>query len=113
MTLREFSGYETNIRLTREQVEAIKACFQKAFPTGDGLWIFASRVDMNAKGGDIDLYVETSIQDATKINKMHRDFFWALQEALGEQKIDIVINTGGDFKIAIYDVAKREGIRLI
>jgi hypothetical protein len=51
------------IRLSPIEIDHIIEAFKKHFPQGDGLWIFGSRVDMQAKGGDIDLYVETSLED--------------------------------------------------
>jgi len=113
MVFKRFSGYVENIRLTADEVDAIKESFKAIFPKSDKLWIFGSRVDMNAKGGDIDLYIECASKDAGEIVRMEREFAYQLEVKLGEQKIDIVINMVSDFHLPIYDVARRDGVRLV
>ena len=77
----------------------------------DQLWIFGSRVNPNAKGGDIDLYIKTFGSDAAKINQQKINFLLKLEEAIGEQKIDLVINNGQE-ELPIYLVAEQQGIQI-
>ena len=73
------------------------------------VYLFGSRVNDNKSGGDIDLYIETTLKEnivKKKINMMGK-----LHEILGEQKIDIVVNNFRSDKL-IYQVAKNEGIAL-
>ena len=44
------------MRLTTYQQQAIKKHFLKIFKEGE-IYLFGSRVDNSAKGGDIDLYL--------------------------------------------------------
>ena len=46
-----------NIRLKDYEIVAITDAFKKLFLPQDHLWIFGSRVDMDKRGGDIDLYI--------------------------------------------------------
>ena len=95
------------MRLTTYQQQAIKKHFLEVFKEGE-IYLFGSRVDDNAKGGDIDLYlVVPNIKDlATK----KIDFLVALKRDIGEQKIDVVFDRG---KNRLIDkIAKEKGVKL-
>ena len=106
------TGNAVNIRLRESDIEHIKQAFKEVFSPSDKLWIFGSRVDMKAKGGDIDLYVESVVIDANQILKMRLKFLRLMIDNIGDQKIDIVIKSG-DYSLPIYDVARKEGVRLV
>lgn len=55
------------IRLTKEKISLIKDVFYKYFSSEDAVWLFGSRVDDEAKGGDIDLYLESHLTDIDKL----------------------------------------------
>jgi hypothetical protein len=57
----------TPMRLTPLEHEAIKRAAQSSFEPGVVLRLFGSRVDDAKRGGDIDLLVETRLQDAAEI----------------------------------------------
>ncbi len=101
-----------NIRLDKQTLEAICTAFRNNFNLDDHLWLFGSRVNLAAKGGDIDLYVETNYKDARQIVNAKIQFLTELYMALGEQKIDVVIKSD-DLSLVIYQVAKTEGMQLI
>jgi predicted nucleotidyltransferase len=70
------------------------------------VFLFGSRVDDNKKGGDIDLMVRsTSIGPADK-RRIRR----AICDAIGEQKIDILV--AADLASPMARVAQRSGVRL-
>ena len=74
------------MRLTDKEQSAIREVICKADPDAK-VWLFGSRADDNAKGGDIDLLILSdtlSIADKSKIRL-------ALYKKIGEQKIDLVI----------------------
>jgi hypothetical protein len=100
------------IRLNPEEIEHIKTIFQDIFMPGDKLWIFGSRVNPRAKGGDIDLYIETQLSNADDVTDAKINFLTTLKFKLGDQKIDVVINFG-DTQLPIYEIARNEGIRLV
>ena len=100
------------IRLTDSEVLAISKAFRLCFLPDDHLWLFGSRTNLNKRGGDIDLYIETNTTDPTKVNSSKFRFLSELENALGEQKIDVVIKAG-NFELPIYNVVKEEGIQLL
>ncbi|HET7361574.1 MAG TPA: nucleotidyltransferase domain-containing protein [Salinimicrobium sp.] len=97
------------MRLKPEEIAGIKEVAEECFGTGAKVYLFGSRTRNDKKGGDIDLYIETTAKENLfdKKIKMLR----MLYERLGEQKIDIVVN---NFEVAltIHQVARREGILL-
>ncbi len=101
-----------SIRLTAKEIDAIKMAFVARFQPGDKLWIFGSRVYAEKRGGDIDLYIETTLSDADTVIKARFNFLADIKIAIGDQKIDVVINRGSMI-LPIYEVAQQEGIQLV
>ena len=102
------------IRLELSEVESIISLFKTFFTKEDHLWIFGSRVDLDKKGGDIDLYIETHISDAQEVTEAKIAFLRELYHAIGDQKIDVVVNRiTQPFPLPIYGIAKEEGILLV
>ncbi len=102
------------IRLNQQHLEAIKRLFCSFFSENDHLWIFGSRVDPTKRGGDIDLYIETTEMNTKEAIKKESQFILALEKTLGEQKIDVVLNMKiHQCHLPIYEVAKTTGILLV
>ena len=99
------------MRLSQAYQTHIIQSFKEHFLPEDHLWLFGSRVYDDKKGGDIDLYIETHYQ-ANKACQARSDFWCDLQKRLGAQKIDVVLKLNDDHHLAIYDVARKEGIIL-
>ena len=97
------------MRLTSYQETIIKKLTTEIFGSDARLMLFGSRIDDNAKGGDIDLYIETKDFESTLDKKIK--LLTALNRELGEQKIDLVVNNFTKEK-AIYTIAKQTGIEL-
>lgn len=101
------------MRLREKDLIAIKELFKQHFLETDHLWLFGSRVDDTKKGGDIDLYVQTTY-DLDTAYKKKRLFLRELQDRIGEQKIDFVVQRiNGDQYLRIYDVAQKTGVKLV
>ncbi len=100
------------IRLSDFEVLAISKAFRLCFLPNDHLWLFGSRIDLNKRGGDIDLYIETNINNPAEANSSKLRFLSELESSIGEQKIDVVLKAG-DVELPIYNVAKEEGIQLL
>lgn len=100
------------MRLTEQQQEIIKQVLLKHFGKGSELRLFGSRTDDNARGGDIDLYIEPELRAADDIVEARLNALVELHLALGEQKIDLVINRKSGTVLPIYKIAKETGIRL-
>ena len=97
------------MRLKKEHIETIKKYSKEVFGSDTDVYLFGSRVDDSKKGGDIDIYLETSFSGNVVEKKIK--LLGLLHQDIGEQKIDIVINNFRKNKF-IYDVAKNEGVRL-
>jgi predicted nucleotidyltransferase len=97
------------MRLKQKEIDYIKTAARECFGDNAKVYLFGSRVDDSKKGGDIDLYIETDTRD--NIIKRKFRMLALLEKALGEQKIDIVVNNFITEKF-IYQVAKNEGIVL-
>lgn len=102
------------VRLKQYEIEAIIKTFKKNFASNDHLWIFGSRTNLTARGGDIDLYIETEIPQADLVLSKKGKFVLALYEEIGEQKIDVVINMlTSKVRLPIHDVARQTGVLLV
>jgi len=97
------------MRINKEYIKSIKRATQELFGHKVKVYLFGSRANDHKKGGDIDLYIETEIKENVFEKKLN--LIGSLHKALGEQKIDIVINNFTHHK-HIFDVAKSEGILL-
>lgn len=97
------------MRLTGQQRSIIKQVLLKHFGAASELRLFGSRIDDNALGGDIDLYIEPEIQQADDIVEAKLNALVELHRQLGEQKIDLVINRRQGKMLPIYQIAKDTG----
>jgi predicted nucleotidyltransferase len=75
------------MRLTEFEIIAIKQCALEIFGDNVQVFLFGSRVDDSKKGGDIDLYIKT---EAANDFSHKIKFLVALEQQIGEQKIDVV-----------------------
>lgn len=101
------------VRLKPTDLDAIVQAFKRYFSENDHLWIFGSRVDLQARGGDIDLYVETKTNAKLAVEAKTK-FVIDICKQIGEQKIDVVINLlKDDFNLPIYDIAIKQGVKLL
>jgi len=120
------------MRLSTDQIQAIRQAATAAFGQGTAVWLFGSRVDDAKKGGDIDLLICPQAPayghaaqapayghaaQATNTAKPQPAFMQKvkmltlLEQALGERKIDIVVEHPQDQR-PIVEVAHTTGIRL-
>ncbi len=95
------------MRLTNFEINSIKQSAIDIFGADVQVSLFGSRVDDTKKGGDIDLYIKTKMGNELT----HKiKFLVALEQKLGEQKIDVVI--AEDQSRLIEQQATLHGIRL-
>jgi predicted nucleotidyltransferase len=95
------------MRLTQKEIEAIKQVFLEVFEDGK-IYLFGSRLDDSKRGGDIDLFIETSHQDKILNKKIH--FLTLLKQKIGDQKIDVIISK--DITRVIEQEALNKGVEL-
>jgi uncharacterized protein len=82
------------MRLEQFEVDAIKATSRRFFGEQCTVRLFGSRVDDNRKGGDIDLHIVSETPTYAAM-ETEISFEVALQDAIGEQKIDVVVQSPG------------------
>lgn len=99
------------MRLTTEQIAIIKQKTALIFGENAKLYLFGSRTDDNAKGGDIDLFVDLTHEIEQPVAKILR-LNGQLQQALGMQKIDIIFHAPSYDWQPIHTEAKERGILL-
>lgn len=96
------------MRLTRDEISAIRRCAAAAFGADCEITLFGSRVDDTRRGGDIDLHVVADRADLTD----ELAFREALAASLGERRVDLVLRRRGFVPRAIDKVALSTGSRL-
>jgi aminoglycoside 6'-N-acetyltransferase len=107
-------AWHKKFRISIAEAVALECAFTKYFQENDRLWIFGSRTDLQKKGGDIDLYIETYATSAEAAYQMKVKFLSAFSDAIGEQKIDLVLNImNSAHTLPIYEIAKKEGINIL
>ncbi len=99
------------MRLTFEEVAAIKAAAAETFGSSAVVRLFGSRVDDSLRGGDIDLHVEA---DAIEDEWLARaDFEDMLFRKIEPRKVDLLITQrGGATPRGFERIAYRDGIIL-
>jgi len=102
---------EPQVRLSRSQVTAIRQAVSEAFGPDAKVWLFGSRARENALGGDIDLLVQPASDDISEPLRRKLTLLGRLEQALGERKIDMVIEERNDAR-AIVQVARSTGVQL-
>lgn len=102
----------TDMRLSTEQIAAIKQETEHFFGAQAEVWLFGSRVDDAAKGGDVDLYVRSGMRDADQLVRARFAFLAQLKRRIGDGKIDLVLQREGGEVLPIYEIAKQHGVRL-
>lgn len=99
------------MRLTAEQQRLIRAATREVFGPGATVRLFGSRLDDQARGGDIDLLVDlpepvpnpalSAAELATKVSR-----------AIHGRQVDVLISAPNLRRLPIHDIAMREGVEL-
>lgn len=77
------------MRIEQKQIEVLKNKLQ-TFSADAKLYLFGSRVDDNARGGDIDLLIVSDELTKKDLRVLRVEFF----KHFGEQKLDILLDNG-------------------
>lgn len=101
------------MRITQTQKHIICETAEKYFGPDVHIWLFGSRANDKAKGGDIDLYIEPSIQNTADLVMAKLQFLRDLHKKMGEQKIDVILRRlDSALDLSVYRIAKQTGIML-
>jgi predicted nucleotidyltransferase len=96
------------LRLRNDIKNGIIKASRKHFGNAD-LYLFGSRVNDSKKGGDIDLFVESSVN----IHSDNRhDFLTDIYRNITERSIDLIIKNPSSAQQKIFTIAKKTGIKL-
>jgi predicted nucleotidyltransferase len=99
------------MRLTDAQADAIRTAAADVFGEDAEVWLFGSRTDDTRRGGDIDLLIRPGRSAADQPFRRRVRFLARLERALGERKIDVVVEAPTDDR-PIVAVAHATGVRL-
>jgi len=97
------------MRLTPEEVAAIKAAATEAFGPDAVVRLFGSRVHDHLRGGDIDLHVEWDGHDEWEARTLFEDAF---QRQIEPRRVDLVFTRRGQTPRPIEEIALRDGVAL-
>ncbi len=95
------------MRLSATQQQSILQAARQNFGADAKVWLFGSRLDDARRGGDVDLYVETS-QINTLMPALRCKM--AIEESL-DLHVDLVVNDHMKNE-PIYQIAKNQGVQL-
>lgn len=99
------------MRLTAEQAKVIRQSARELVGADAVVYLFGSRVDDSARGGDIDLYIETPLSPEEAFAHEQR-LYATLQRQIGPRKIDLIVRSLQSPKRAIHQHALERGLRL-
>jgi predicted nucleotidyltransferase len=98
------------MRLEPHEVEAIRGAAREVFGGEAVVRVFGSRVDDDARGGDLDLLIEVEPGRATLANECR--FLDLVARPLDELHVDLVLHERGTPLPPIARIALRDGIVL-
>jgi predicted nucleotidyltransferase len=99
------------MRLTPAQQQAIKSESRAMFGDDVQVFLFGSRTDDDARGGDVDVMVKSSgtvTQPALKIARLSAK----VSRLMGGRKVDVILQSEGLARLPVHDIAERTGIPL-
>lgn len=99
------------MRLSQLDQEAIQATVAELFGVDASVLVFGSRVNDSARGGDIDLLVE-SPEPVPDRRRKALQLVARLQMRLGDQPIDVLVLDPETARTPIHEEALRSGVRL-
>lgn len=90
---------------------SIKSTAEEFFGPTCEVYIFGSRVDPTKRGGDIDIYIKTKLNNQILLRKAQ--FLAQLKTLIGDQKIDLIVEKEENKeRDLVYDIAREEGIQI-
>lgn len=99
------------VRLTEWEIETIRSTVKRLFGKRARLILFGSRTDRQARGGDIDLMIETDERLPDRAALAIR-LTSELQRQLGDQKIDVIVVDPDTPLQPIHRIARQTGVWL-
>jgi len=101
------------MRLSKSEINRIKTAARDVWGDKAIVFLYGSRTDDLNKGGDIDLFIKLSNEpDPKEIMLQKSEFLAKLDFLLGEQKIDVMVETRYNRQLPIIKSAQANGIKL-
>jgi predicted nucleotidyltransferase len=98
------------MRVTQQEIAAIKMAALDIFGQQAVIRLFGSRANDEARGGDLDLHLETDPDKADQQDELR--FQSAVWGAMNELKVDLIVTKRGEPLTWIERAAYRDGIVL-
>lgn len=92
LTEDEMARVDTRVRLAPRVPLALRAAFEAALPAGAEVYLYGSRVDRNAAGGDIDLLVHVPGVSMAEDLQVERRLRAQIEARLGDRKVDLLFS---------------------
>lgn len=99
------------MRLSRKTQKIIRDTVHEVFGVEATVKLFGSRIDDDARGGDIDLFVELPLITA-EIERKTMQLVARLQLRIGDQPIDVLVLDPSTPRKSIHEQAASTGIKL-
>lgn len=99
------------VRLSAVEIAAIQKSVKALLGDDASIYLFGSRARGDAKGGDIDLLVETKKSLPNRVVSACR-LTSELQMRLGDQKIDLILIDATTPLQPIHEIARQTGVKL-
>ena len=81
------------MRLSQNDIAVIRSLVHDRFGANTGIWLFGSRLDDAAQGGDIDLYIEPTAPTRGNLLLERLSLQRELERRL-RQPVDLLVNSG-------------------
>lgn len=99
------------MRISTEQAESIKKIVAEALGDDAKVWLFGSRADDNARGGDVDLLV-LSTEEIENPSSCGAHIAARVMRVFWGRKTDVIIEAPNIKHKTIHDIAKETGVLL-
>jgi predicted nucleotidyltransferase len=99
------------MRLPPSSIEAIRQAVTNVAGPSASVWLFGSRLDDAARGGDIDLLVKLPSAPGNPA-LMAATLSGCLSRAFHGRRVDVVLDAPGLARLPIHEVAERSGVCL-
>lgn len=99
------------MRISSAEADKIKTAAERCFGAGTIVRLFGSRADDTRRGGDIDLQIIAADESAVSLEGELK-FRAALEDEIGEQKVDVLLRRLTDPELPIDVIARHKGVLL-
>jgi len=99
------------MRLSSEQINAIRSIAAQLAGRGARVWLFGSRVHDHERGGDVDLLLEID-QAVAEPAQLAARLAAQVSRAMYGRKVDVLIKAPNLLQLPIHFMAMTEGVRL-